>query len=136
MTTREVPEKTSEELQELTSDELKEYFKNASPDYAEVLEKDGHDHELEMTGTVVRWKAKPDDHPCHSVDLNEYCIAMATKYGPNYRNNLEYRQLYRDIGYSLFGYWEIFFWEANNEFADQWDGELFETNGFAPETTD
>jgi hypothetical protein len=33
------------------------------------------------------------------------------------KNSEEVRKLYRDMGYSLSGYWEIFFWEVNNEDA-------------------
>ena len=33
------------------------------------------------------------------------------------KNSEEWRKLYRDIGYSLYGYWEIFYWDMNNEDA-------------------
>jgi len=36
------------------------------------------------------------------------------------KNSEEYRKLYRDIGYSLYGYWEIFYWEMNNEDASDY----------------
>ena len=35
-------------------------------------------------------------------------------------NSEMWRKLYRDLGYSLFGYWEIFYWEANNEKAAEY----------------
>lgn len=33
------------------------------------------------------------------------------------KNSEKYRALYRYIGYSLYGYWEIFYWKVNNEKA-------------------
>jgi hypothetical protein len=33
------------------------------------------------------------------------------------KNSEEWRKLYRDIGYSLDGYWEIFYCEMNNKDA-------------------
>jgi hypothetical protein len=28
--------------------------------------------------------------------------------------------MYRDMGYSLYGYWEIFYWEMNNDYAQDY----------------
>jgi hypothetical protein len=36
------------------------------------------------------------------------------------KNSEVYRKLYRDIGYSLEGYWEIFYWEVNNPIASEY----------------
>lgn len=36
------------------------------------------------------------------------------------KNSELIRKMYRDMGYSLFGYWEIFYWEANNDIADEY----------------
>ena len=36
------------------------------------------------------------------------------------KNSEVYRKLYRDMGYSLFGYWEVFYWVANNSEADKY----------------
>jgi hypothetical protein len=36
------------------------------------------------------------------------------------KNSDEYRKVYRDIGYSLDGYWEIFYWEVNNPIASKY----------------
>ncbi len=33
------------------------------------------------------------------------------------KNCEEYRKVYRYIGYSLIGYWDIFYWEFNNPIA-------------------
>jgi hypothetical protein len=40
------------------------------------------------------------------------------------KNDESVRKLYRDMGYSLSGYWEIFYWEMNNEDADQYRPEV------------
>jgi hypothetical protein len=36
------------------------------------------------------------------------------------KNSEEVRKLYRDMGYSLSGYWEIFYWDMNNEDAHKY----------------
>lgn len=36
------------------------------------------------------------------------------------RNSEFLRDLYRKKGYSLFGYWEIFYWEVNNPIAHEY----------------
>jgi len=36
------------------------------------------------------------------------------------KNSEEWREFYRDMGYSLYGYWEIFYWEINNEDTDNY----------------
>jgi len=37
------------------------------------------------------------------------------------KNDEEWRDAYRKIGYSLSGYWEVFYWNANNEDAEAYD---------------
>lgn len=36
------------------------------------------------------------------------------------KNSELIRKMYRDMGYSLFGYWETFYCEANNDIANQY----------------
>lgn len=36
------------------------------------------------------------------------------------RNSEIVRKLYRDLGYSLGRYWEVFYWEANNDIAKEY----------------
>jgi len=38
------------------------------------------------------------------------------------KNSEPVRKLYRDMGYSLSGYWEIFYWDVNNEEAEDYHG--------------
>lgn len=81
--------------------------------YAEVLAQETHHtHELvyDEYGTL-RWKANSS-------------VKLLFKHGGVVNFNLfweqhgkkdeEMKQLYRDMGYSLCGYWEIFYWEVNN----------------------
>lgn len=78
--------------------------------YAEVLQKETHHkHELVMVDGVVRWKELDGIRP---ININ---TALEVLYKLGYDKNTEiYRKFYRDLGYSLYGYWEIFYWELNN----------------------
>lgn len=73
-----------------------------------------HEHELVMDKNgVIRWK--PDHEVCELIkgmNFNNVIMDFITR-GLD-KNCEEYRKLYRDIGYSLDGYWEIFYWEINN----------------------
>lgn len=89
--------------------------------YREILDVETHhNHEIikDEHGTL-RWKENPDVNKIlERISLNDLCPLL---YHLGYNKNSEvYRQLYRDMGYSLFGYWEIFYWEANNDEADKY----------------
>jgi len=96
-------------------------------DYKEVMIKESHhDHEIIMTETgVLRWKENKDvEHFRKNISLNDLCPLLDSL---GYDKNSEvYRKLYRDMGYSVFGYWEIFYWEMNNEEAEEYRSTLFE----------
>ena len=81
-----------------------------------------HDHEIirDQNGTV-RWKADPriNEMITKTVNLNDLWYIMFVSMGLT-KNSEEVRKLYRDMGYSLSGYWEIFFWEVNNDFAPEY----------------
>lgn len=86
-------------------------------DYKEIFDIEfHHNHEIirDQNGTV-RWKADPfiEGMITNTVNLNDLWYIFH-KMGLT-KNSEEVRKLYRDMGYSLSGYWEIFFWEANNE---------------------
>jgi hypothetical protein len=40
------------------------------------------------------------------------------------KNSEVVRKYYRDIGYSLYGYWEIFYWDVNNPIASEYKPPL------------
>jgi hypothetical protein len=79
-----------------------------------------HDHEIikDEDGTL-RWK--PNLDVCkikERLSVNEIIpLFCHLGYG---KNSEIYRKFYRDIGYTLFGYWEIFYWDVNNEEADEY----------------
>ena len=81
-----------------------------------------HNHEIirDQNGTI-RWKGDPamDNIISKTVNLNDLWYIMFFSMGLT-KNSEEVRKLYRDMGYSLSGYWEIFFWEMNNEDADEY----------------
>lgn len=86
--------------------------------FAEIMEKESHhSHEIVDDSGTPRWKENPEVN--RLVDdiggLNN--IVPMFHYLGITKNSEEWRQLYRDIGYSLYGYWEIFYWEMNNEDA-------------------
>lgn len=93
-----------------------------SPEYAEVLETEelGHELRVDEYGTI-RWVANPVKEQrmmdmFDAKDLNDLFMKGADK------NDPRIRELYKHMGYSLFGFWEIFYWEVNNEIAYQYMG--------------
>jgi hypothetical protein len=90
--------------------------------YREILDVETHhDHEIiKDEQGVLRWKENVD--VCrykNRMSLNDLCpLLECLGYG---KNSEVFRQLYRDIGYSLFGYWEIFYWDFNNSEAHKYE---------------
>lgn len=91
-------------------------------DYREIFEKESHhDHEIIKTDKGrLRWKENTDvKHYLKNISLNDLCPLLVSM---GYDKNSEvYRKLYRDMGYSLNGYWEIFYWDWNNEEKDSYN---------------
>ena len=85
-------------------------------DYSEMMESESH-HEhriIEDEYGTLRWEE--DDFIIRFIDecsLNDIVMGFHSK--GNGKNCEEYRELYRKMGYSLNGYWEMFYWEMNNE---------------------
>ena len=75
-----------------------------------------HEHEIIEVDGVLRWKPNKNTNEfLKNISLNDLCqLLTCLGYG---KNSEVYRKLYRDMGYSLFGYWEIFYWEVNNKNA-------------------
>jgi hypothetical protein len=91
--------------------------------YAEILEKESHhDHLIVSVDNVLRWEENPGIRKMYDsqrINLNDITLMFHCL---GYDKNSEvYRKLYRDLGYSLVGYWEIFYWEANNDKADEYE---------------
>ncbi len=90
-------------------------------DYAEMMKTESHHNHViikDKNGTL-RWKENAFvNELSDKAGLNNLCpLLNELGYG---KNSEVYRKLYRDMGYSLSGYWEIFYWEANNEEVDQY----------------
>jgi len=84
-------------------------------DYTEMMAAETHhDHEIVLVGDVIRWKENPIVNALlKELSLNFLCPLLGELgYG---KNSEVYRKLYRDMGYSLSGYWEVFYWDWNNE---------------------
>ena len=94
--------------------------KKISDNYKEVLDREKHhNHELVMVNGVIRWK---ENENLRSIDINK---VIEIFYELGYDKNSEvYRKFYRDLGYSLSGYWEVFYWEVNNEDQNEYRPSL------------
>lgn len=71
-----------------------------------------HNHNIIIKDGKYYWEETIEERD----DLNKKW-AEWTKLGLT-KNSEEVRDYYRSIGYSLYGYWEIFYWEANNPDAN------------------
>ena len=90
--------------------------------YVEILNREPHDHIIiEDENEILRWKENKsirDLFDLKILDLNQVVIGL---YDKGFDKNSEiYRQLYRDLGYSLDGYWEVFYWDMNNPETDKY----------------
>jgi hypothetical protein len=88
--------------------------------YRLILETETHhDHEIIVSGGNYYWKKNEIvDAILEKLSLNDIIpLLHSLGYG---KNSEIYRKLYRDMGYSLEGYWEIFYWEVNNPIASEY----------------
>lgn len=88
--------------------------------YKLILETEKHhDHKIVKINGVLRWEEnKLIRTIVDNIDFNDLISKLITS---GYNKNSEiYRELYRNMGYSLSGYWEIFYWEMNNEDAEDY----------------
>jgi len=98
----------------------RDYASHLDEAYAEILSRENHhDHQLIIDEhDVLRWEENPDVRRLidEKIDLN-HLLALFQVLGYD-KNSELYRKLYRDIGYSLSGYYDIFYWDANNPECD------------------
>jgi len=103
--------------------EREELKKEVSKEIRNILDVETH-HEHEIIRTHnggLRWKAKPEVDKLIGVGKINLNDLIPLFYYLGYDKNSEvYRQLYRDMGYTLDGYWEIFYWEVNNPQVDEY----------------
>jgi len=92
-------------------------------DYAEIMNCESHhDHEIiEDEHGTLRWKENAFiKEKIDPMGMNNLTLILdALGHG---KNSEVYRKLYRDIGYSIRGYHEIFYWELNHEDANLYIG--------------
>ena len=89
--------------------------------FIEIMKKENHhNHEIiQNKEGELYWK--PDENLCaeiEGININNNIFNFLSK-GLN-KNSEEYRKFYRDMGYSLFGYWEIFYCKANNPICNNY----------------
>ena len=93
--------------------------------YKEILDKESHhDHEIirDDHGTI-RWKQVDTVRSIIDKGILNDLVVLFHFMGIN-KNSEERRRLYRQMGYSLSGYWEIFYWDMNNEDAEDYNPNL------------
>ena len=89
--------------------------------FIEIIKRENHhNHEIiqDKKGKLY-WKH--DENLCAEIEgknINVNIFNFLSK-GLD-KNSEEYRKFYRDIGYSLFGYWEIFYCKANNPISNNY----------------
>jgi len=95
--------------------------------YKEWMDKESHhDHKIiEDDQGTLRWEEVPDvDVMLRAMNLNQLVILFHfLGWG---KNSEQYRELYRKMGYSLDGYWEIFHWEVNNPDCENYQQKVLE----------
>lgn len=103
--------------------------KDLPEDYIEMMETEQHHQHVIVRDDngVLRWKEDPFiNRLVDACNLNNI-IAGFNVMGIN-KNQEVYRELYRRLGYSLCGYWEIFYWDVNNPIANQYVPPLSDTH--------
>ena len=94
-------------------------------DLQDIFKKEAHhEHEIiEDEHGTLRWKEDPKVREIldKRVNLNDLWYLFHTMEMD--KNSEHVRKLYRDMGYSLSGYWEIFYWEVNNPIAKKYRGK-------------
>ncbi|MBV1929834.1 MAG: hypothetical protein KUG81_10035 [Gammaproteobacteria bacterium] len=94
--------------------------KDLPEDYAEMMQTEQHHaHEIVVINDVIRWKENEGVRELVDIcNLNHMIADMHAK-GVG-KNDEPYRRLYRNMGYSLSGYWEVFYWGMNNDDAGEY----------------
>ena len=90
-------------------------------DFIKIIKKENHHNHEIIQDEEGRLFWKPDMNLCTEIEgknINDYIYNFLSK-GLD-KNSEEYRKFYRDIGYSLFGYWEIFYCNANNPICNNY----------------
>lgn len=86
-----------------------------------ILQKEkNHNHRIYIDKFgKLRWEEDDEILKIYNkIQMNDIIIFLR-------KNNIDkssdiYRALYRSIGYSIYGYWEIFYWDMNNPECDDY----------------
>ena len=112
MEKREVQERGEEEAYIVSREEACE----ESSEIREILERESHhSHPIERSPRgALRWKPNLmiREIALQRINLNDLWM-LFYEMGLG-KNDEPVRKLYRDLGYTLEGYWNLFYWEANN----------------------
>ena len=90
-------------------------------DFIKIMKKENHhNHEIiQDEEGILYWK--PDENICAEIEgknINDNVHNFLSK-GLD-KNSEEYRKFFRDIGYSLLGYWNIFYFKTNNPICNNY----------------
>ena len=82
-----------------------------------------HNHDIVEVNGILRWKENKEvrdlvggQGKINLNDLWEFFYVMGLN-----KNSEFVRDVYRNMGYSLYGFWEIFYWDMNNEIACEYN---------------
>lgn len=103
----------------------REEASKVDPIYQEILEKESHhDHKIILNKHgILSWEADPFIEFLWDNKLMDLNRIVATFIRNGITKNSEiWRKLFRDLGYSLNGYWTIFYCDLNNPDADEYIG--------------
>lgn len=101
--------------------------------YAEMLEMEEHHEHLIVRDSngVYRWvEDERTRQLADKIGINEI-VSLFYALGHD-KNSEIYRQFYRNLGYSLYGYWEVFYWEVNNDDAHLYNPPIAADAGITP----
>jgi hypothetical protein len=102
----------------------REEASKVSEEWKEMLKTERHhDHEIVDVDGILRWKENKDVRDLVGgkgpIDLNTLWQFL---YSMGLDKNSEFvRDVYRNMGYSLSGFWELFYWEVNNEISSEYN---------------
>ncbi len=88
--------------------------------YFDMMIKELHGHPLiKREDGSLAWECKPGViEIAERIGINNI-VELFESLGFG-KNSEVMRKLFRDLGYSLFGYWELFYWEVNNPAASEY----------------
>ncbi|VAW58907.1 hypothetical protein MNBD_GAMMA08-1543 [hydrothermal vent metagenome] len=97
-----------------------------NPEFAEVLASEHGNHQLYINEHgMLRWEAYPEREAEIMERFGAHDINSLFAKGAD-KNDPLIRELYKCMGYSLSGFWEVFYWELNNEDAHKFRGRNFD----------